>query len=65
MTEDRQGVYAKWTWDEIRKCWEYLLPCRIYPLGDGFSVSTDEVWHDKSFNNFDDAESEALMPSQD
>ncbi len=62
--KDRQGEYVQWKWDELRQCWEYLIPCRIYPVGGKFSVSTDEVWHDGSFDSFGDAEAEALMPSK-
>lgn len=55
----RDGVYLRWEWQPIRKCWEASIPLRIYPHDDGsFTVSTSEVWHNGDFSTFEAAEAE-------
>jgi hypothetical protein len=59
--EDRTGSFETWRWDEARQCWEYMMPLRIYPHSDGtFTVSSNNVWHQRSFNSFEDAERSAV-----
>ncbi len=60
MTYDREGFYNEWTWNSLRKCWEYFTPHSIYPIGDKFTVSSCEVWHGGCFDSFDEAERAAL-----
>ena len=58
--EERQGEYAIWQWNSVRKCWEYTTSCCIYPIKDEFVVSSCDVWHDGVFSTFEAAEREAL-----
>ena len=61
MEERKQGTYAEWKWDPMRKCWEYLMPLRIYVHDDGhMSVSSNDVWHSGVFDSFEAAELEAF-----
>lgn len=67
MTNDtREGLYAEWEWNRFRKCWEYSVPHRIYPMPDGrFVMSAAEVWIDGDAATFDEAEARALGISED
>jgi len=57
------GEYGKWKWCPLRKCWELLIPARIYPLPDGtFVTSYAEVWNTGKnlLRTFKEAELHAL-----
>ena len=64
--DDREGMYAEWTWCPIQKCWEYLIPMRIYPGdGSGFTISADEVWQAGIYDTFEAAEIAVLDISEE
>jgi hypothetical protein len=60
-TEDREGLYAEWEWNDAIGAWGYYTPHRIFPHKDGkFTCSSADVWHDGQFDTFEAAELDAL-----